>query len=85
MDHFNGGGSLTRRADAEYAGVVIASWASRYLDSPQARDHEAIPPANGVLVRETGTDGFQQEVISGRHHLLADEPADVGIMSLSVV
>ena len=69
---------LTRRADAEYAGTVIASWASRYLDSPQARDREATPPANGVIVRETGTGGYQQEVISGRHHLLADEPADVG-------
>ena len=37
-----------------------------------------VPPANGVLVRETGTGGYQQEVISGGHHLLADEPADVG-------
>jgi uncharacterized OsmC-like protein/alpha-beta hydrolase superfamily lysophospholipase len=68
---------LTRRADAEYAGTVIAGWASRYLDRPQARGDEPVPLPSGVLVRETGT-GFQQQVNSGGHQLLADEPADVG-------
>jgi putative redox protein len=29
-------------------------------------------------VRETGTGSFQQEIISGGHHMLADEPVDVG-------
>lgn len=68
---------LTRRADAEYAGTVIAGWASRYLDRPQPREDESAPPASGVLVRETGA-GFQQQVNSGGHQLLADEPADAG-------
>ena len=31
-----------------------------------------------VLVRETGHGLFQQEIISGRHHLIADEPKDAG-------
>ena len=31
-----------------------------------------------VVVRETRRGLFQQEVISGPHHLLADEPKDVG-------
>ena len=31
-----------------------------------------------VVVRETGKGRFQQEVISGRHRLLADEPVRVG-------
>ncbi len=31
-----------------------------------------------VIVRETRRGLFQQEVISGPHHLLADEPKDVG-------
>jgi len=35
-------------------------------------------PFNTVLVRETGHGQFQQEIISGRHHLIADEPKDVG-------
>jgi uncharacterized OsmC-like protein len=33
---------------------------------------------NTVLVRETGHGVFQQEIISGRHHLIADEPKDAG-------
>ena len=35
-------------------------------------------PFATVLVRETGHGPFQQEIISGRHHLIADEPTDVG-------
>jgi len=35
-------------------------------------------PLNTVVVRETGHGLFQQEIISGRHHLIADEPEDVG-------
>ncbi len=31
-----------------------------------------------VLVRETGHGVFQQEIISGRHHLIADEPKNSG-------
>jgi uncharacterized OsmC-like protein len=35
-------------------------------------------PLNTVLVRETGHGVFQQEIVSGRHHLIADEPKDAG-------
>jgi uncharacterized OsmC-like protein len=35
-------------------------------------------PRNVVVVRETGKGKFQQEVRSGRHHLTADEPTNVG-------
>lgn len=35
-------------------------------------------PVNTVVVRETGHGKFQQEIVSGRHHLIADEPQDVG-------
>jgi uncharacterized OsmC-like protein len=38
----------------------------------------AAPPPGVVIVRETRRGTFQQEIISGAHHLLADEPADVG-------
>ena len=31
-----------------------------------------------VIVRETRHGTFQQEIISGKHHLIADEPAQVG-------
>jgi putative redox protein len=36
------------------------------------------PPFNTVIVHETGHGKFQQEIISGRHHLIADEPQDAG-------
>ena len=36
------------------------------------------PPFNAVVVKETGHGKFQQEIISGRHHLIADEPQDAG-------
>jgi putative redox protein len=35
-------------------------------------------PLNTVLVYETGHGKFQQEIVSGRHHLIADEPKDAG-------
>ena len=35
-------------------------------------------PFKTVVVRETGHGVFQQEIISGRHHLIADEPKDAG-------
>ena len=35
-------------------------------------------PVNSVVVRETGHGTFEQEIISGRHRLIADEPKEVG-------
>jgi uncharacterized OsmC-like protein/alpha-beta hydrolase superfamily lysophospholipase len=69
---------LTRRADALYVANVLGSWASRYLDAkaePQVKD-ETVP--EGVTVRETGRGKFQQQVLSGRHILGADEPIEAG-------
>ena len=44
-----------------------------------AAETTATAPAPGiVIVRETRGGTFQQEIISGAHHLLADEPVDVG-------
>lgn len=35
-------------------------------------------PVNSVVVRETGHGQFQQEIISGAHKLIADEPKEDG-------
>jgi len=35
-------------------------------------------PPGTVIVRETGLGVFQQEIIGGRHHFLADEPVNAG-------
>jgi uncharacterized OsmC-like protein len=44
------------------------------MDTDLQVDH----PPGTVVVRETGRGKFQQEVISGAHRLLADEPKNVG-------
>lgn len=66
--------ALSRTEDADFAAGMTAMWASRYLPAPEAT--EAGDP--DVLVQETGQGSFQQEVVTGRHHLLADEPRGAG-------
>lgn len=69
---------LTRRADAEYAAEVIATWAGRYLDlRPPAPPPGA--PEGVVRVSEVDPDGFLQDIDAGpRHHTVADEPLAYG-------
>jgi len=71
---------ISRRSDAAYVANVIAAWAERYLDmmadAPAAEDTEA----GTVLVRETRHGQFQQEIIIGKHRLMADEPVKAGGM-----
>ncbi len=68
---------LSNKDDAVYVANVIAAWASRYVDKrPEAMKAESEPGV--VLVRETRGGKFQQEVVSGPHRLLADEPEKVG-------
>jgi uncharacterized OsmC-like protein/alpha-beta hydrolase superfamily lysophospholipase len=68
---------LSRAEDAEYAADVIATWAKRYIDMPSPAPPVGTP--EGVLrVSEADPNGFLQDVQSGPHHLLADEPAAYG-------
>ena len=45
-----------------------------------AADAQTTPnnPPGTVIVRETRRGVFQQEIIAGRHHFLADEPVNAG-------
>lgn len=65
---------LTDKEDSFYAGQVIASWSSRYISPEPATELET----EKQVVTETGGDGFTTQIKAGRHHLLADEPANVG-------
>lgn len=65
---------LRRREDAVYVADIIAAWASRYVPAQPAAAGEQ----GAVLVAETGRGRFQQGVVVGRHHLIADEPTGVG-------
>lgn len=68
---------LSKRDDAVYVANVITAWAERYIERTAERGDEQIE-AGTVLVRETGNGKFQQEVLSGPHRFLADEPVKVG-------
>jgi uncharacterized OsmC-like protein/pimeloyl-ACP methyl ester carboxylesterase len=68
---------LSRRNDATYVANVIHAWAERYLDMPEVTP-DLPDESTAVVVRETRRGRFQQQVTVGRHHFLADEPADVG-------
>ena len=68
---------LSRKSDSVYVADVIAAWADRYLDRP-ASVAEAKSEEGVVVVRETGAGMFQQEIMSGPHRFLADEPVKVG-------
>jgi putative redox protein len=68
---------LSKRNDATYVANVITAWAERYIERPAERGDEQIEVGT-VLVRETGNGKFQQEVLSGPHRFLADEPIKVG-------
>ena len=64
---------LSRAEDADYAGLVIASWAARYISQPEISELSA---HKQVAVRTGRT--FTTEIRAGRHGLLADEPIKVG-------
>ena len=76
---------LSKKEDAEFVSTLIASWAARFIGSPDAEgsaestdDHDG-----GVTVTERDM-VFTQDVTAGRHHLVADEPTSVGGADLGV-
>ncbi len=69
---------ITREADAEYVADTIATWATRYVDLVE-EDFPQHAPDGVVRVSEADASGFLQDVnIAGRHHMLADEPEEMG-------
>jgi uncharacterized OsmC-like protein/alpha-beta hydrolase superfamily lysophospholipase len=68
---------LSKKSDAVYVANVIAAWAERYLDRP-ASVAQAESETGVVIVRETRAGKFQQEIMSGPHRFIADEPVSFG-------
>ncbi len=68
---------LSKHGDAAYMADVIAAWAERYIERPPSVK-EAQSEAGVVTVRETRAAKYQQEVMSGPHRFLADEPVAFG-------
>jgi len=69
---------LSRRSDDAYVANVISAWAERYLDLAVDTQMAEDTQPGTVTVRETRAGQFQQEIISGPHRLLADEPVKSG-------
>ena len=68
---------VSRTADAEYAADVIAAWSKRYMELETPPQTEDVP--EGIMrVTEADANGFLQDIQSGPHHALADEPAKYG-------
>jgi putative redox protein len=68
---------LLNRADAQYAGQLLAAWASRYASAPPEAAAPTAQP-DKVLVRETREGKFTNQVFVGRHVIRADEPVAAG-------
>lgn len=69
---------LSDERDSRYVGMVLASWASRYLPHPEPARTEAELIADNRVVTRTGPRGFRTEVMVRGHGSVADEPAAVG-------
>ncbi|MDF0522772.1 alpha/beta fold hydrolase [Bradyrhizobium yuanmingense] len=70
---------LTKPADALYAADVIVAWASRYVDAAAPAKAIDLPEEpRKVVVQETRKSKFNQSIIVGPHHLVADEPIAAG-------
>ena len=69
---------LSGTGDAVYVAHVIAAWVERYLDMAADAEPSEDTPEGTVMVRETRGGQFQQEILVGKHRLLADEPVKAG-------
>ena len=65
---------LSNKRDSQYAGQVIAAWATRYIQIPEEKP---IQTDYQVVARLDGK-GYTTEMQAGNHGFLADEPLDVG-------
>lgn len=66
---------LSKTADSQYAGEVIATWAKRYLTMPAP---DPLKTPHQAIARLGGNEGFTTEIQVGNHGLIGDEPASVG-------
>lgn len=63
---------LSNPKDSRYAGAVLGAWAERFIEEPAVEAYE-----HGITATTYG-DGFATAIQSGKHQLIADEPASVG-------
>lgn len=66
---------LMDKADSHYAGMVIASWASRYLEMPEEK---SLQSHTAVVASLDAQSDFTTQMRAGNHYFTADEPTSVG-------
>ena len=75
---------LKNPADARYVAEVLSAWAGRYVELEDEPEPTAAPAASDGAplvpgeVRVTGGTTLRQEILAGRHRLVADEPVRLG-------
>ena len=65
---------LSRSKDSQYVGNVIAGWVERYLPSLEKKNLKT----NSQVVARLDEGPFLTEILAGGHHIIADEPEEVG-------
>lgn len=66
---------LMRKEDSQYAGMVLAGWASRYVDIPK---ETAVKSSHDVVASLDGENGFTTQMKVGNHYMVSDEPETYG-------
>lgn len=67
---------LSKKEDSMYAGRMIATWAERYLHIEESVN--LMTEYQTVALIKNQENKFLTQIQTGKHHLLADEPEDVG-------
>lgn len=66
---------LSDKRDALYAGQVISSWVTRYVEFAE---EEKLKTDKQVVVRLEDEDGYTTDILAGPHAMIADEPVEMG-------
>ncbi|WP_194852392.1 bifunctional alpha/beta hydrolase/OsmC family protein [Nonlabens antarcticus] len=66
---------LSDKKDSHYVGIVIATWASKYLNLPEEKSLNSDQP---VVASLDENQVFTTQMRAGRHYFTADEPTGYG-------
>ncbi|TFV92363.1 alpha/beta fold hydrolase [Algoriphagus kandeliae] len=67
---------ISKESDAIYIGQLVASWSMRYVPLSPKKENET--QGHPVMVRLSAGDGYTTEIKTPHHHLIGDEPIEVG-------
>lgn len=67
---------ISKDSDAVYIGQLVASWSNRYVPASPKKENET--KGHPVMVRLSAGDGYTTEIKTPHHHLIGDEPIEVG-------